>query len=90
MIEKLNISNSQEDLQNLVKSVTENNKIYELQSDDDSAILISQKSYESLQETIELLSIPQLRESLQRSLQDIVNQETYSFEEVLGEIAEKN
>ncbi len=86
MIEKLNISNSQEDLQNLVKSVTENNKIYELQSDDDSAILISQKSYESLQETIELLSIPQLRESLQRSLQDIVNQETYSFDEVLGDI----
>ena len=86
MIEKLNISNSPEDLQNLVKSVTEDNKIYELQSHDDSAILISQKSYESLQETIELLSIPQLRESLQRSLQDIVNQETYSFEEVLGDI----
>ena len=86
MIEKLNISNAQEDLQNLVKSVTEDNKIYELQSHDDSAILISQKSYESLQETIELLSIPQLRESLQKSLEDIVNQETYSFDEVLGDI----
>ncbi|MDJ0661488.1 MAG: prevent-host-death protein [Crocosphaera sp.] len=65
MIEKLNISDSQEDLQNLIKSVTEDNKIYELQSHDDSAILISQKSYKSLQETIELLSIPRLDETQQ-------------------------
>jgi PHD/YefM family antitoxin component YafN of YafNO toxin-antitoxin module len=48
--------------------------------------LISQKNYESLQETIELLSIPDLRESLQLSLQQINENETYSFEEVLGDI----
>jgi PHD/YefM family antitoxin component YafN of YafNO toxin-antitoxin module len=48
--------------------------------------LISQKNYESLQETIELLSIPDLRESLQLSLQQINKNETYSLEEVLGDI----
>ena len=47
---------------------------------------ILQKKYESLQETIELLSIPDLRESLQLSLQQINENETYSLEEVLGDI----
>ena len=78
MRQKLNITNNPEDLNNLIKSVTEDDVIYEIQNQNDSAILISQKSYESLQETIELLSIPKLRESLQRSLEQINNNETYS------------
>jgi PHD/YefM family antitoxin component YafN of YafNO toxin-antitoxin module len=66
--------------------VTEDNKIYAIGNQEDSVILISQKNYESLQETIELLSIPDLRKSLQRSLQQINENETYSFDEVLGDI----
>ncbi len=85
MIQKLNITDHPEDLNNLIKSVTEDDVIYEIQNQNDSAILISQKSYESLQETIELLSIPKLRESLQRSLDQINNNETYSLDEVLGD-----
>jgi antitoxin YefM len=86
MIEKLKITDAQTDLPNLIKSVTEENKIYAIENQEDSVILISQKNYESLQETIELLSIPDLRESLQRSLQQIDENETYSFDEVLGDI----
>ena len=85
MRQKLNITNNPEDLNNLIKSVTQDDVIYEIQNQNDSAILISQKSYESLQETIELLSIPKLRESLQRSLEQINNNETYSLDEVLGD-----
>ncbi|CCQ53461.1 type II toxin-antitoxin system Phd/YefM family antitoxin [Crocosphaera watsonii] len=85
MRQKLNITNNPEDLNNLIKSVTEDDVIYEIQNQNDSAILISQKSYESLQETIELLSIPKLRESLQISLEQINNNETYSLDEVLGD-----
>ena len=85
MIQKLNITNNPENFNNLIKSVTEDDVIYEIQNQNDSAILISQKSYESLQETIELLSIPKLRESLQRSLEQINNNETYSLDEVLGD-----
>ncbi|MFM6787146.1 MAG: type II toxin-antitoxin system Phd/YefM family antitoxin, partial [Microcystis panniformis] len=65
MIKKIKIADAQTDLQSLVKSVTEDNKIYAIEKQEDSVILISQKNYESLQETIELLSIPDLRESLQ-------------------------
>jgi PHD/YefM family antitoxin component YafN of YafNO toxin-antitoxin module len=65
MIKKIKIADAQTDLPSLVKSVTEDNKIYAIENQEDSVILISQKNYESLQETIELLSIPDLRESLQ-------------------------
>ena len=85
-MEKLSISAAKKNLTNLVRSVTEENKVYEIEVSQDSAVLISQKNYESLQETIELLSIPGLRESLQRSLQQIADDETYSLEEVLGDI----
>ena len=85
-MEKLTITAAQEDLLNLVKLVTQENQIYEIEITEGSAVLISQKNYENLQETIELLSITGLRESLQKSLQQIVNNETYSLDEVLGDI----
>ena len=85
-MEKLAIPTIQNDWINLVKLVTEENKIYEIESGNTSAVLISQKEYESLQETIELLSISGLRESLQRSLEQIINNETYSFDDVLGDV----
>jgi antitoxin YefM len=85
-MEKLAIATIQRDLVSLVKLVTEQNKIYEIESGNASAILISQKEYEGLQETIELLSISGLRESLQRSLEQIIHNETYSFDDVLGDV----
>ncbi len=83
---KLNIKTNQPELINLIKSVTEENIVYEIEGNNLSAVLISQQEYENLQETLELLSIPDLRESLLRSLQQIKKNETYSFEEVLGDI----
>jgi prevent-host-death family protein len=85
-MEKLTAAAAREDFENMVKLVTEENKVYQIQSSGDSAVLLSYREYESLQETIELLSIPGLRESLQRSLQQMKNNETYSLEEVLGDI----
>ena len=81
-METLTTSAAREDFEHMVKSVTEDNKVYQIES----AVLMSYKEYESLQETVELLSIPGLRESLQRSLQQIKNNETYSLEDVLGDI----
>jgi len=85
-MEKLTAAAAREDFENMVKSVTEENKIYQIESTRDSAVLISYKEYESLQETVELLSIPGFRESLQRSLQQIRANETYSLDEMLGDI----
>jgi antitoxin YefM len=85
-MEKLTVSAAQKNLTNLVKLVTEEGKVYQIETDSNSAILISHKDYESLQETLELLSIPGLRESLQKSLQQVIRNETYSLDEVLGDI----
>ena len=85
-MEKLTVTAAQNDLINLVESVTEENKVYEIEISNASAVLISRKNYESLQETLELLSIPGMRKSLQRSLEQITNKETYSLDEVLGDI----
>ena len=85
-MEKLTAAAAREDFENMVKAVTEENKVYQIESSEDSAVLISYKEYESLQETVELLSIPGFRDSLQRSLQQIKANETYSLDEVLGDI----
>lgn len=85
-MEKLTAIVAQEKLINLVKLVTEEGKSYQIEIDNNSAVLISQKDYDSLQETLELLSVPGLRESLQKSLQQISNNETYSLDEVLEDI----
>jgi len=78
---------ARENFENMVRSVAEENKVYQIESAKDSVVLISQKEYESLQETVELLSIPVFRDSLQRSLQQIKSNETYSLDEVLGDIS---
>ena len=85
-MEKLTAAAAREDFENMVKAVTEENKAYQIESTEDSAVLISYKEYESLQETVELLSIPGFRESLQHALQQIKANETYSLDEVLGDI----
>ena len=84
-MEKLTVATAQKDLMQLIKS-QQSSKVYEIEISEESAVLISQKNYESLQETLELLSIPGLRESLQKSLQQIADNETYSLDEVLGDI----
>jgi antitoxin YefM len=84
-MQTLTTAAAREDFENMVKLVTEENKIYQIKSTKNSAVLLSYKAYESLQETLELLSIPGFRESLQLSLQQVENNETYSLDEVLGD-----
>ena len=86
-MEKMTAAAAKENFEDVVKSVTEENKVYQIESAEDFVVLISHKEYESLQETVELLSIPGFRDSLQRSLQQIRNNETYSLDEVLGDIS---
>jgi antitoxin YefM len=85
-MEKLTAAAARDAFENVVKLVTEENKVYQIESAQDSAVLISFKEYESLQETLALLSVAGFRESLQQSLQQIKNNETYSLDEVLGDI----
>ncbi len=52
----------------------------------ESAIEENQESYDNLLETAELLSIPGLQESLQESMEQVERGETYSLDEVFGDL----
>ncbi len=75
-MEKLTPAAAKENFENVVKSVIEENKVYHIECEKDSAILISYKRYKILQGKLELLSIPGFRESFQISLEQIKNKET--------------
>ena len=48
-------------------------------------ILLSRDDFESLLETLELLSTPELLKSIRKAKQEIRRGETYSLSEVFGE-----
>ncbi len=71
----------------LVKGATKKHQVYRIQHRDGSAVLLSEEDYESLLETLELLSIPGFRESMKRSLRQVEKGQTAGLDEVLGEEA---
>ncbi|MBU4270318.1 MAG: type II toxin-antitoxin system prevent-host-death family antitoxin [Planctomycetes bacterium] len=69
----------------LMKRATAGHRIYRIRHRKGSAVLMSEEDYESLLETLELLSIPGFRASMKRSAAQMKRGDTYSLEEVLGE-----
>ena len=68
----------------IIKNSVKTHQIYHIHHRDGDAVLMSEEEYESLQETLSLLSIPGFRESISRSADNMANGETFSIEEVLG------
>jgi len=69
----------------LLKSVRERHEIYHIRYRSGDAVLMSQEEYDSLQETLALLSNPGFREDFERSRLEAERGDTVSFEEVFGE-----
>jgi antitoxin YefM len=68
----------------LVKRATAAHEIYRIHHRTGDTVLISEAEYDSLVETIELLSVPGFRASVRRSLRDMKEGRTYALDEVLG------
>ncbi len=85
-MEKLTATAASQDFLNLIKSVTEEHKTYQIEDSSGSAVILSKEDYEGLLETLELLAVPGFRDGIQRSLQQIADGETFSLDEVLGDI----
>lgn len=49
---------------------------------DGNVVLLSAEDYESLEETLELLSIPGFKQKLKSSIKDVKENNTISFDEV--------
>ena len=69
----------------IVKRATSGHRVYRIQHRKGTAVLMSEEDYDGLVETLELLSVPGLRESIQRSVKQVERGETLSIDEVLGE-----
>jgi antitoxin YefM len=68
----------------LVKGAASGHKVYRISHRKGSVVLLSEEDYDSLLETLELLSIPGFRRSIRKSVQQMEKGETFSFEDVFG------
>ena len=80
----INATAARRDFFDIIKNTIKKHQIYHIHHRDGDAVLISEDEYESLQETLELLSIPGFRESIVKSAKQAEKGETFSIDEVLG------
>ncbi|MBD2496512.1 type II toxin-antitoxin system Phd/YefM family antitoxin [Nostoc sp. FACHB-280] len=64
----LPVNEAQKHLQQLIDQVTEQGQPVIIQSDRGNAILLSEKDWSAIQETLYLLSVPGMRESIKEGL----------------------
>lgn len=72
------------DLFHLLRKTVKGHRQYRITCRDGGAVLLSEEDYESLLETLELLSMPGLLGSIKKAKREIHKGQTYSLEEVFG------
>ena len=69
----------------LMKGVNQKHEIYHISHKDGAAVLMSEEEFESLQETLDLLSAKGFREGFDLACKEVETGDTASFDEVFGE-----
>jgi antitoxin YefM len=81
----LSATEARKKLFELLKGASSRHEIYRIRHKDGDAVLMSEKEFESLMETLELLSSPGFREDFEASRNQAEQDATLSFSEVFGE-----
>jgi antitoxin YefM len=81
-VKTITSTQARSDLFNIIKGTVKGHRQVRITSKEGSAILLSEEDYENLIETLELLSIPGFKKSIDKANHEIENGETYSMEEV--------
>ncbi|MFC1582993.1 type II toxin-antitoxin system Phd/YefM family antitoxin [Planctomycetota bacterium] len=68
----------------IVKNAINKHQIYHIHHKQGDVVLLSEEEYDSMQETLELLSVPGFRESISKSVKQMEKGETYSMDKVFG------
>lgn len=76
--------NAQSDFINLLHTTIKQHKQYRIASDEGGAVLLSEEEYESLLETIELLSVPGFYDSIKQADKEIEVGEVLSLTKFEG------
>ena len=82
---RLNATVAKRDFYNIIKDAIKKHQLYHIHHTDGDVVVMSEEEYESLIETLELLSIQGFRESIKKSVEQIKKGETISFDEVFGD-----
>lgn len=72
------------ELVDLLRGTIGKHAVYRIHHRNGDAVLLSEEDYESLLETLELLSTPGFRNSLRRSVRQMEKGQTRSLDEVFG------
>jgi antitoxin YefM len=80
----LTATEARQRLFSLLKNAARGHRVYRITHHEGDGVLLSQEDYESLLETLELLSTPGLARSIRKARREIERGETHSLEEVLG------
>ncbi|MFM7189635.1 MAG: type II toxin-antitoxin system Phd/YefM family antitoxin [Microcystaceae cyanobacterium] len=64
----ITVNEAQKQLQNLIDSVNQSHQPVIISGENSNAVLLSEMDWRSMQETLYLLSIPEMRESIQAGL----------------------
>ena len=75
-------SRARSELFNLLKNTVKGHRQVRITSKEGSVVLMSEEDYENLIETLELLSIPDFKKSLNVADSEIEKGETYSMDEI--------
>ena len=78
-------TNARREFFDILKGASINHEIYRIHHRRGDAVLMSEDEYESLLETLELLSTPGFKGGLLKAAQEVEAGETVDFEEVFGE-----
>jgi antitoxin YefM len=81
----LTATDARKSLFELLRGANDRHEIYRIRYRQGDAVLMSEAEYESLMETLALLSAPGFRDAFEQARAEAESGDTRSFEEVFGE-----
>ena len=84
-METVTATAARSNLFNMIKKTVKEHRQYRVVSRGGGAVLLSEKDFESLLETLQLLSTPGLLKSVRKAKQEIRKGQTYSLKDVFGD-----
>jgi len=84
MLETITAKEAKNDIQNLINETAESHRPILITTEGNNAVLLSEEDWNALQETLYLLSIPKMRESIVEQMnqpdEDFLSEEEFSAE----------
>ncbi|MCK4870574.1 MAG: type II toxin-antitoxin system Phd/YefM family antitoxin [Gammaproteobacteria bacterium] len=78
-------TNARKEFFELIKGATQKHKVFHIHHKSGDAVLMSENEYDSLLETLQLLSSPGFKKSIKRSTEQVRSKQTIPMDKVFGD-----